>query len=169
MIESPLTVLASWFDPGENGFDVSDALSWCLLIAALYGGSAVAAKIVRTWDAWKDRRHRLDVEAILLPHITTVRDDLDSATAAIIQLVKETTRPIQPNTNGGLSMTDLHTKLDVIGERIVVVEEHQAEASAERARILRVGAANAKTVTDAIAALGAEIELLPFTPPDDCH
>jgi hypothetical protein len=169
VIEAPLTILASWFDPGENGFDVGDALSWCLLIAALYGGAIAAAKIVRAWDAWKDRRHRLDVEAILLPHITTVRDDLDSATASIIQLVKETTRPIQPGTNGGQSLTDLHTKVDVLGDRIVVIEEHQAEATCERATILRIGAANAIAITDAITALGAEIELLPFAPPYDCR
>jgi hypothetical protein len=169
VIEPPLQVFASWFDPGENGFDIGDALSWCLLIAALYGGAMAAAKIVRGWDAWKDRRHRLDIEAIMLPHLATIRDDLDTATASILQLVKEATKPIQPKANGGLSLPDVHVTLGRVESRLSSIEEHQADASEERARILRVGAANAAAITDAITTLGAEIELLPFAPPDDRH
>jgi hypothetical protein len=169
MTESPITFLASWFDPGENGFDVTDALSWCLLIAALYGGAIATAKIVRLWDAWKDRRHRLDVEAIMKPHLDQIDTRIDTQTTTLADAIAEATKPIQPGENGGLSMTDLHTKVDAIGVRLVTVEEHQAEATCERAAILRIGAANAKTITDAITTLGAEIELLPFAPPGDCH
>lgn len=40
-------------------------------------------------------------------------------------LIKETTRPIQPDSNGGLSMTDLHNKVDRFEHRYEQLVEEQ--------------------------------------------
>ncbi len=45
----------------------------------------------------------------------------------VSNLIKETTKPIQPLTNGGLSLTDLHNKVDRIETRYSNVLDEQAE------------------------------------------
>ena len=45
----------------------------------------------------------------------------------VTELIKETTRPIQPLTNGGLSLTDLHNKVDRIENRYGSLLEEQAD------------------------------------------
>lgn len=42
-------------------------------------------------------------------------------------LIKETTKPIQPAANGGLSLADLHRKVDRIESRYSKIIEEQAE------------------------------------------
>lgn len=37
-------------------------------------------------------------------------------------IIKDATKPIQPDTNGGRSLGDLHDKFDAMSERMVVVE-----------------------------------------------
>lgn len=111
MLEHLATVLASWYDPGENGFDVGDLLSICLVVGALYGFVVAVAKFVRWADARKDQRHRLDVEAIMKPHLDALDERLVQQTKTLTEAIDAATKPIQPGTNGGLSMTDLHGKV----------------------------------------------------------
>ena len=40
----------------------------------------------------------------------------------LVRLIDERTRQIQPDTNGGKSLTDLHVKMDAIGVRLSRVE-----------------------------------------------
>jgi hypothetical protein len=154
--------LASFFDSGDNGFDVTDFAGIIGALLALAGLWAVISTATRKIDSWRDRRHRLDVKAIMAP-------ELEAQTATLMTALTEATKPIQPTTNGGLSLPDAHVTLNRIEGRLDLIERHQTNASDERAEILRVGAVNAKTITDAMTALGAEIELLPFDKPDDHH
>lgn len=139
-------VVASWYDPGDNGFDVSDALDVALVIGAIYAGLRVLIALVRWFDARRDHAHRVDIEGIMQPHLDAIRDQIELLTL-----------PIQPQSNGGLSMTDLHTKVDEaialgwdnkltieqVAKRLTGVENEQAasagrqaDASAERSDIL---------------------------------
>ncbi len=45
----------------------------------------------------------------------------------VTELIKEATKPIQPGTNGGLSMTDLHGKVDKFERRYEELVEEQAK------------------------------------------
>lgn len=40
----------------------------------------------------------------------------------LVRLIDERTRQIQPDTNGGRSLSDLHAKIDVLGVRLSRVE-----------------------------------------------
>lgn len=40
----------------------------------------------------------------------------------LVRLIDERTRQIQPDTNGGRSLSDLHAKMDVLGVRLSRVE-----------------------------------------------
>ena len=115
------TLVASLLDPGNNGFDISDALEVCLTIGAIYGALVIIAKAVRWIDARRDRAHRLDIEGIMAPHLDAIREQIVALTL-----------PIQPESNGGLSMTDLHSKVD---EAIAAVRENGAATKALAVRI----------------------------------
>lgn len=116
-------LIASWYDPGDNGFDIGDALDWVLVIAALYGGWKVLVALVRWLDARRDRRHAIDVKAIMAPV-------LEQQTEHILKSVKDMTKSIEPEyRNNGTSLTDvsdkltqLDAKVDGISGRLAVVE-----------------------------------------------
>jgi len=155
------------FDPGNNGFDIGDALDLCLVIAAIYGAIIAIAKGVRWWDAQKDRRHRLDVESILKPHLDALSDKVDMNLQAII----DRTTPIQPGENGGESLADVHTTLQKVvdtidsikatGEhtaaRVEDLEEDQVKAQAERSKILVIADENYHALAKGIQALGGSV------------
>jgi hypothetical protein len=46
----------------------------------------------------------------------------------MIDLIKETTKPIQPTTNGGLSLSDLHAKVDRIEHRYFDLHDKEEQA-----------------------------------------
>lgn len=80
-------------------------------------------------------------------------------------LIIETTQPIQPHSNGGLSMTDLHGKVDRLGTGVDVVTEQQQAISRTvenrfaqiRLALLAVNA-DRDAIAEAIAAhLGVEL------------
>ena len=112
MPQSLAHIVASWYDPGDNGFDVGDLLTICLVVAALYGGIVAITKAVRWVDARNDRRKALDVKAIMAPELEALRVSIEAT-------IHESTKPIQPETNGGLSMTDLHSK---VSQALVAIE-----------------------------------------------
>ena len=107
--------IASWYDPGDNGFDVGDLLTICLVVGAIYGTVVAITKAVRWADARNDRRKALDVKAIMKPELDALRTSLEAT-------IRESTKPIQPETNGGLSMTDLHVKVSAALESIERIE-----------------------------------------------
>lgn len=92
-------ILASILDPSDNGFDIGDL---SVLIGIIVSISLLTAGIVR-WNAKRvaaDRAHeRQRMERRLL-------DEIEART-----------KPIQPYANGGKSLPDLHTKVDVLIER----------------------------------------------------
>lgn len=51
----------------------------------------------------------------------------------IVEEIREATRPIQPLTNGGLSLTDLHKKVDAVASEQQVIK---AEVAALRGEVL---------------------------------
>lgn len=129
---------SSWYDPGDNGFDISDALDIALVIAAIYGGIKVLVAIVRKVDELRDRRHQTDVKAIMAPV-------LEQQTAAILASVKNLTQSIEPGyENNGTSLTDVSLKVDRaialgeenhaaivdLGRRLTGVEDEQARQGA---------------------------------------
>lgn len=172
----PVLFFASWYDPGDNGFDIGDAGLVLGFLLALAGVWAVISSATRKIDSWRDRRHRIDVESIMKPHLDALDQRLVEQTSSLADTIREATKPIQPTTNGGLSLADAHVtlnriegKVDAVDGRLTSVEVDLAAAKVQRSATLRIGAANLKTITDAVTALGAEIELLPFDKPDDHH
>lgn len=164
-------LVANPFDPAGNGFDIGDALDICLIVAGLYGFVRATASGVRWMDAKRDKAHRLDVLSIMRPVI-------DKQTEELMGALEEATKPIQPTSNGGLSMTDLHMKVDEVveqgkaavrtGERALAVaekvsdrlsnvEQSQRDAVVEREQILTIADKNAHAIVEAVHALGGSV------------
>ena len=165
-------VRASFWDPGDNGFDVIDAAEIVGLVLAVIGLVTIIAKGVRWLDAKRDEAHQLDVEAIMRPHLEKLHEEMDQQTDALLIALQEATKPIQPGTNGGLSMTDLHLRVGEVAastarieDRLEVVEKAQEMATSERASILRIADHNAHAIASAVRQLGGEIaDITPLGP-----
>jgi hypothetical protein len=83
--------------------------AWLALFLAISGVIATVASLF-AWAARKrDRAAKLQREEM-------------------IDLIKETTKPIQPTTNGGWSLSDLHDKVDRIERKYE--SAHEADAAA---------------------------------------
>lgn len=93
--------------------DVSTYLEFFLVIAAVV--STVYA-LVRFFEK------RLEVK-------------IDGRIDGVLEEIRQATKQIQPGTNGGLSMTDLHAKVDGLRDDF---DEYARQAKRERDRILRV-------------------------------
>jgi hypothetical protein len=95
-----LHVLAAFFDPAGDGFDITDA-------------SVIAGFILLVWGAvwgavrWNARRVAAEREQ--------ERAELERR---LTQQIKEATRPIQPDANGGFALADVVRTLDGIGDDI---------------------------------------------------
>lgn len=77
-------LLASFFDPNGNGWDITDVAAIFGLIIAIAAVWVLSRKATRSAATWISTQVR-DI----------VRDELETATA-----------PIQPGANGGLSLPD---------------------------------------------------------------
>lgn len=94
-----MTIFASFFDPSNNGFDLIDLAQIVAFVVAVAG---VWAGV----DRWNDAR----VAAAR-------RRERDQMKAEIEKAIKENTRQIQPDANGGKSLPDLHGKVDLLIDR----------------------------------------------------
>ena len=100
-------ILASFFDPSSNGFDISDASVALGATLALFGvilgvrqGSKVLCKMAT--DALRD---------LISIEIKASRHEFSAE-------VSQLTKPIQPGGNGGSSLTDSNKKLDLIAAHL---------------------------------------------------
>lgn len=157
-----ITILADFWDTGTTGFDVGDLAIVVGLLLSFVGLVVSIAAAVRKVDAWRDRRHQVGVEAIMKPHLEQLEAKLVEQTASIASTIREATMPIQPTTNGGLSLSDAHVTLNRIEGRLDAIEAQQVEAKLDRSKILDTAAVNAKVITDAFLELGAELRLIPL-------
>jgi hypothetical protein len=93
-------ILAALLDPGENGFDIAD-LSVLVGIVLAIGG--VVAAVVR----WNSRR------------VSKVRDrERAEMERRLAEQIREATKPIQPDANGGFALADVVRTLDGIGDDV---------------------------------------------------
>lgn len=76
-----MRILADFFDPSNNGLDITDLIPPLAFVALIVGGIAGLWRLV--------------------------------AKPQIEQQIKDATLPIQPGTNGGKSLSDLHGKHDI--------------------------------------------------------
>lgn len=98
-----------------NAFDIFDPqpiTNWLLFFLALSG---VLTLLVR----WVVKGAKARAAA--------AQKDRDESRAELVELIKETTKPIQPNTNGGLSLPDLHAKFDKMDDKVNRIEKRYNE------------------------------------------
>lgn len=50
--------------------------------------------------------------------------------ADLIKEIRQATKPIQPTSNGGLSLPDLHKKVDTLAEAVADVQKEQSNTNA---------------------------------------
>jgi hypothetical protein len=94
-----------------NSIDPAPITAWLALFLAITG----VITVVATFFARAARaRERIATEK---------RDEM-------IELIKETTKQIQPGANGGQSLTDLHNKVDRIERKYEAAHEHDEAARA---------------------------------------
>ena len=91
-----MDVVASFFDPSDNGFDLVDTAQIVALVFAIVGAWA-------GFDRWRAKR--------VADQRAKERSEMR---AAIEKAIVERTQPIQPDANGGKSMPDLHAKVDIL-------------------------------------------------------
>lgn len=91
-------VLAAFFDPNDNGFDLTDLAAVILLILTVWGAVWGAF----TWNAKRTARMRIAERAEMEARIT----------AAVVAAAADS----QPR-NGGKGWMDLHGKVDALMER----------------------------------------------------
>jgi predicted nucleic acid-binding Zn-ribbon protein len=90
---------------------------WLLLVIAVF--SIVAS--ITAFTAWVARNRRI--------HSAAEKKELRD-------FINEVTKPIQPGTNGGLSMTDLHVKIDKLQEGITTLFSSHERIKAEMSEVL---------------------------------
>jgi hypothetical protein len=93
-------ILAAFFDPNDNGLDITD-------VSVLLGVFIVAWTAV--WGAvrWNGKR------------VAAVRDrERAEMERRLAEQIKEATKPIQPDANGGFALADVVRTLDGIGDDV---------------------------------------------------
>jgi hypothetical protein len=102
-----LSILASFLDPGDNGWDIGDAAQQLLFAGAMCG---------TLWAAFK---------FFLLPAVhTIVRQELDAVRIEMKEQLEKATKPIQKEANGGYSLPDVARKSDWNGEALKAIATH---------------------------------------------
>ncbi len=96
-----MDILASFFDPSADGFDIIDT-------AQLIGIAVAVSGIIAGWLRWNSTRvaaHR--------------RAERQAMKAELIEVIDERTQQIQPEyRNGGSSLTDIRDTLTYIRARL---------------------------------------------------
>jgi hypothetical protein len=90
-------ILAAFFDPNGNGFDITD-------VSVLLGVFVVVWGAVWSAIRWNGKR--------VAAARARERADMERRLA---EQIKEATRPIQPDANGGFALADVVRTLDDIG------------------------------------------------------
>lgn len=77
----------------------------------------------RRWRKWKSdlvKDIREDIREDLFPNLLK----------QITELIEDKTKPIQPESNGGLSLPDLHKKVDDLADTVADVQREQSNTNA---------------------------------------
>ena len=69
--------------------------------------------------------------------VSTIYGFVRFSTKRLEEKIIEMTKPIQPGTNGGLSLSDLHGKLDTLKSQVDVMEKRQIAGENLRHEILQ--------------------------------
>jgi hypothetical protein len=95
-----MDILAGLFDPGDNGFDIADLSVMVGIILAIGG---VVAAVVR-WNAKRVSEVR--------------RLERQEMERRLHDQIREATKPIQPDANGGFALADVVRTLDGIRDDV---------------------------------------------------
>ena len=93
-------ILAAFLDPNDNGFDITD-------VSVLLGVFVVVWGAVWSAIRWNSNR-------VAVAHARE-RAEMERRLA---EQIKEATKPIQPDANGGFALADVVRTLDNIGEDV---------------------------------------------------
>lgn len=106
-------VLAAFFDVGNDGFDVSDAIAIGVATGLIVGALRWVIRRWRSGKRWGASKIEDYVESVVVREIAALRTELRQLTA-----------PIQPGANGGESLPD-NTRLTAwCAEAIAVLAGH---------------------------------------------
>jgi len=115
-----LEIVASFLDPGDNGWDIGDAAQQLLFAGAMCGV---------LWAAFK---------FFLLPAVhTIVRQELSNVREDMMEQLTKATYPIQQDANGGFSLPDVARKSDWNGEALKAIASHMGVELPEDETLMR--------------------------------
>lgn len=102
-----------FFDFQSNGFNIEDLFWYATFAITVFIPATFflfRKTILAAWNKRKIKKHEAYVAKVresVQPLIDAVRNDLKEDLESL-------TKQIQPNANGGKSLSDLHTKFDVV-------------------------------------------------------
>lgn len=127
-----------FFDFQSNGFNIEDLFWYATFAITVFIPATFflfRKTILAAWNKRKLKKHEEYVAKVresVRPLIDAVRNDLKEDLEAL-------TKQIQPNANGGKSLSDLHTKFDVVlgqqGLILATVEQAVTDIRADSKRL----------------------------------
>jgi hypothetical protein len=119
-----------FFDFNGDGFTIEDLFWYFTFIATILVPTLVIIyrKSILVWfRSIRNRRQRRRAEAVTEVVTPIVKKAVEVLHEEIRKEIKDATKQIQPDSNGGMSLPDLHNKLDVVSGQLELILDYNEQ------------------------------------------